>query len=149
MGQGFVSALTWINLLAMLGGVTLGIVKSLMSGALGLLISCIGLFFMSQVFILAEKKIVERARAKKFSDKIALSKDESKMLWPTIIRSWIIGNIIGILTGAGASIACFMDYNNAKQFTKHKEDFGHGAIEGVSGSEAANNAVTGGEVLDE
>ena len=53
------------------------------------------------------------------------------MLAPTVIRSWLIGNIIGILPGAGASIACFMGYNNAKQFSKHKEDFGHGAIEGV------------------
>ncbi len=49
--------------------------------------------------------------------------------------------------GAGASIACFMGYNNAKQFSKHKEDFGHGAIEGVCGSEAANNAVTGGSLI--
>ena len=51
-----------------------------------------------------EKKIVEREKAKKFSDKIALTKAEKKMLWPTVIRSWIIGNLIGILPGAGASI---------------------------------------------
>ena len=152
------------------------IVKGLMSGALGLLLSTIGLdpidgtkrfmfghaflaeginttcaliglFSMSQVLILAEKKIKERQKASKFSDKIALTKAEKKMLAPTVIRSWIIGNIIGILPGAGASIACFMGYNNAKQFSKHKEDFGHGAIEGVCGSEAANNAVTGGSLI--
>lgn len=63
---------------------------------------------MSQVLILAEKKIKERQKASKFSDKIALTKAEKKMLAPTVIRSWIIGNIIGILPGAGASIACFM-----------------------------------------
>ena len=40
-----------------------------------------------------------------------------------------------------------MGYNSAKQFAKHKEDFGHGAIEGVCGSEAANNAVTGGSLI--
>ena len=40
-----------------------------------------------------------------------------------------------------------MGYNSAKQFSKHKEDFGHGAIEGVCGSEAANNAVTGGALI--
>ena len=40
-----------------------------------------------------------------------------------------------------------MGYNSAKQFSKHKEDFGHGAIEGVCGSEAANNAVTGGSLI--
>ena len=147
-----------------------------MSGALGLLVSCIGLdpidgtqrfmfgqaflaeginvtcaliglFSMSQVFILAEKAIKQRAKAAKFTDKIALTKEEKKFLMPTVIRSWIIGNIIGILPGAGASIACFMGYNSAKQFSKHKEDFGHGAIEGVCGSEAANNAVPGGSLI--
>ena len=99
-------------------------IKGLMSGALGLLLSTcalIGLFSMSQVFILMEGKIKERAKAAKFSDKIRLTREEKKMLAPTVIRSWLIGNIIGILPGAGASIACFMGYNNAKQFSKHKE----------------------------
>ena len=169
----------WLGIfgLTIIAGVSSkSIVKGLMSGALGLLLSTIGLdpidgtkrfmfghaflaeginttcaliglFSMSQVLILAEKKIKERQKASKFSDKIALTKAEKKMLAPTVIRSWIIGNIIGILPGAGASIACFMGYNNAKQFSKHKEDFGHGAIEGVCGSEAANNAVTGGSLI--
>lgn len=68
----------------------------------------IGLFSMSQVFILMEAKIKERAKATKFSDKIRLTREEKKRLAPTVIRSWLIGNIIGILPGAGASIACFM-----------------------------------------
>ena len=169
----------WLGIfgLTIIAGVSSkSLLKGLISGALGLLLSTIGLdpidgtkrfmfgqaflaeginttcaliglFSMSQVFILAEKKIKERARATEFQDKLALSRDEKKMLWPTVIRSWIIGNVIGILPGAGASIACFMGYNNARQFSKHKEDFGHGAIEGVCGSEAANNAVTGGSLI--
>jgi len=169
----------WLSIfgLTIIAGVaSKSLLKGLISGALGLLLSTIGmdpiegaqrfmfgqaslyeginttcaligLFSMSQVFILAEKKIVQRAKASKFSDKIALTKEDRKRIRPTIIRSWLIGNIIGILPGAGASIACFMGYNNAKQFSKHKEDFGHGAIEGVCGSEAANNAVTGGSLI--
>ena len=135
----------WLGIfgLTIIAGVSSkSIVKGLMSGALGLLLSTIGLdpidgtkrfmfghaflaeginttcaliglFSMSQVLILAEKKIKERQKASKFSDKIRLTKSEKKMLAPTVIRSWIIGNIIGILPGAGASIACFMGYNNA------------------------------------
>jgi len=169
----------WLSLfgLTIIAGVSSkSILKGLMSGALGLLLSTIGLdpiegskrfmfgqsyfaeginttcaliglFSMSQVFILAEKKITKREKASKFTDKIMLNKAERRLLWPTILRSWIIGNIIGILPGAGASIACFMGYNNAKSFSKHKEDFGHGSIEGVAGSEAANNAVTGGSLI--
>ena len=107
----------------------------------------IGLFSMSQVLILAEKKIVERAKAAKIKDKMTLSKAEVKRLIPTITRSWLIGNILGILPGAGATIACFMGYNEAKRFSKHKEEFGNGSIEGVAGSESANNAVTGGSLI--
>ncbi len=152
------------------------IFKGLMSGILGLLISTIGmdpmegverymfgvstlyngvnvtcaligLFSMSQVLILAEKKIVERAKAAKIKDKLTLTKGEVKRIMPTITRSWIIGNILGILPGAGATIACFMGYNEARRFSKHKEEFGTGSIEGVAGSEAANNAVTGGSLI--
>lgn len=169
----------WLGIfgLTVIAGVSSkSMIKGLMSGALGLLISTIGLdpidgtkrflfgqaflaeginvtcaliglFSMSQVFILAEKKIKEKMEVRKFSDKITLTREERKLIAPTIARSWIIGNIIGILPGAGASIACFLGYNTAKQFSKHKEDFGNGALEGVAGSEAANNAVTGGSLI--
>lgn len=169
----------WLSIfgLTIIAGVSSkSMVKGLMSGALGLLLSTIGmdpmqgvkrfmfgqaslyeginvtcaligLFSMSQALILAETKIKQRARASRFSDKMLLSRDELKMIAPTIGRSWIIGNLIGILPGAGASIACFLGYNTSKQFSKHKEMFGHGSIEGVAGSEAANNAVTGGSLI--
>ena len=107
----------------------------------------IGLFSMSQALILAEQKIKQRARAAKFNDKMMLTRKEMKQIAPTVGRSWIIGNLIGILPGAGASIACFLGYNTARQFSKEKEKFGRGSIEGVAGSEAANNAVTGGSLI--
>lgn len=169
----------WLSIfgLTIIAGVSSrSILKGLMSGVLGLLISTIGmdpmegverymfgvstlyngvnvtcaligLFSMSQVLILAEKKIVERAKAAKIKDKLTLTKGEVKRIMPTITRSWIIGNILGILPGAGATIACFMGYNEARRFSKHKEEFGTGSIEGVAGSEAANNAVTGGSLI--
>lgn len=169
----------WLSLfgLTVIAGVaSKSLIKGLMSGFLGLLISTIGmdpmegverfmfgqdtlyngvnvtcaligLFSMSQVLILAEAKIVQRNKAQAIKDKFRLSKEEIKRITPTTIRSWIIGNIIGILPGAGATIACFMGYNEAKRFSKHKEEFGKGSIEGVAGSEAANNAVTGGSLI--
>lgn len=115
----------------------------------GVNVTCalIGLFSMSQVMILAEKKIKERAKAAAFTGSLLLNRQEIKRLTPTITRSWIIGNILGILPGAGATIACFMGYNEARRFSHHKEEFGNGSIEGVAGSEAANNAVTGGSLI--
>ena len=141
----------WLSIfgLTIIAGVSSrSILKGLMSGILGLLISTIGmyngvnttcaligLFSMSQVFILAEKKILERAKAAKFKMKYGLTRQEIKRIMPTITRSWLIGNIMGILPGAGATIACFMGYNEARRFSKHKEEFGNGSIEGVAGSD--------------
>ena len=169
----------WLSIfgLTVIAGVSSkSLIKGLISGVLGLLISTIGmdpmdgvdrftlgedslynginttcaligLFSMSQVLMLAESRIVERARAAKLTGSLLLSRKDLKRITPTMIRSWIIGNLIGILPGAGASIACFMGYNEARRFSKHKEEFGHGSIEGVAGSESANNAVTGGSLI--
>ncbi|MCD8339505.1 MAG: tripartite tricarboxylate transporter permease [Burkholderiales bacterium] len=115
----------------------------------GINVTCalIGLFSMSQVLILAEAKFKARGKATKFTGSVIINRKDIRLIFPTICRSWLIGNILGILPGAGATIACFMGYNEARRFSKHKEDFGNGAIEGVAGSEAANNAVTGGSLI--
>ena len=169
----------WLSIfgLTIIAGVsTDSLLKGLISGALGLLLSTvgmdpmngvfrftfgqaalyeglpftatlIGLFSMSQVLVLAEKKIRKAGELVKFDDRVLLNGKEMKQIAPTIVRSWIIGNLIGILPGAGASIASFMGYNEARRASKHKEEFGHGSIEGIAGSEAANNAVTGGSLI--
>ena len=158
------------------GASTKSITKGLISGGLGLMISTIGmdpmlgnprftfgipsllsgipftasligLFSMSQVLMLAEKKIKSSGKMIDFDDRVLLSRAELKQILPTTLRSTIIGNLIGILPGAGASIASFLGYNEAKRFSKHKEEFGHGSIEGIAGAEAANNAVTGGSLI--
>ena len=68
-------------------------------------------------------------------------------LMPVYIRSSIIGIIIGILPGAGGSIASFMAYNETRRTSKTPELFGTGIIDGVAASEAANNAVCGGALI--
>ncbi|HZZ92858.1 MAG TPA: tripartite tricarboxylate transporter permease [Usitatibacter sp.] len=59
----------------------------------------------------------------------------------------IVGFIIGILPGAGSTIASFMSYGIEKAVSKHPEEFGQGAIEGVAAPEGANNAETGGALV--
>ncbi len=68
-------------------------------------------------------------------------------LMPVYIRSSIIGIIIGILPGAGGSIASFMAYNETRRVSKHPELFGTGVIEGVAAPEAANNSLCGGALI--
>lgn len=65
----------------------------------------------------------------------------------TLLRSSIIGTIVGILPGAGADIASFVSYSEAKRKSDRPETFGTGIIEGVAASEASNNAVVGGSLV--
>jgi len=64
-----------------------------------------------------------------------------------MIRSSIIGVIVGIAPAAGPTIAAFMSYNAAKQASKKPETFGQGNPEGVLASETANNAAVGGSLV--
>jgi putative tricarboxylic transport membrane protein len=65
----------------------------------------------------------------------------------TYIRSTLIGIGIGILPGMGPSMAGMVSYAQAKKHSKHPEEFGHGAPEGLIASECSNNAVTGGAII--
>jgi putative tricarboxylic transport membrane protein len=64
-----------------------------------------------------------------------------------VLRSSIIGTFVGILPGAGASIASFVSYSEAKRFSKEPESFGTGNPDGVIASECANNAMVGGSLV--
>lgn len=64
-----------------------------------------------------------------------------------LARCSIIGTIIGILPGAGATIASFLCYSSETKMSKHPEKFGTGIIDGIAASETANNAATGGAMV--
>lgn len=72
---------------------------------------------------------------------------EISKMWKVLIRSSIIGTVIGIIPGAGANIACWVSYADAKRKSKTPETFGSGAAEGIAAAEAANNAVVGGSMV--
>ena len=75
------------------------------------------------------------------------SREDFRKVRATILRSSILGTFIGILPAEGATVAAIMGYNEAKRWSKNKEEFGHGAVEGIAGPEAANNAATGGAMV--
>ncbi len=108
----------------------------------------IGLFSACQVFALGEQKrttIVHDIAT--FSDSSMPRLSDIKDNWFNMLRSSVIGTIVGIIPAAGMSIACAIAYNEAKRASKHPEKFGHGSVEGVIASEAANNGVTGGSLV--
>ena len=59
----------------------------------------------------------------------------------------VVGFLIGVLPGAGSTIASFISYGLEKAVSKHPERFGHGAVEGVAAPEGANNSETGGALV--
>lgn len=68
------------------------------------------------------------------------NREELRQMAPPAVRGTILGSILGILPGGGAILASFASYVLEKRISRHPERFGKGAIEGVAGPEAANNA---------
>lgn len=73
-----------------------------------------------------------------------LNKDEVKGVLPNAARSGLLGCFVGILPGAGATIASFLCYMTGKKVSKRGKEFGQGIVEGVASSEGANNAAAAG-----
>lgn len=72
-----------------------------------------------------------------------LEKSELRSSMPVIMKGTLIGVIIGAIPGAGAAIAAFIAYNEARRTHKNRTNFGHGELDGIAAPESANNAVTG------
>ncbi|MFC3493785.1 tripartite tricarboxylate transporter permease [Glycomyces rhizosphaerae] len=99
----------------------------------------IGLFALGEVFhqirMGAEKPI--RAR---FRDMVITRKDVTRSM-PAILRGSGIGFFLGMLPGAGSTLASFMSYGIERRVSRNRANFGKGAIEGVASPESANNAA--------
>ena len=106
----------------------------------------IGLFAMSVVFMAFEKGKFGSTVVDKVSGNFPTLSESWKTRY-TIVRSSILGTIIGIFPGAGATIASFISYNIAKRTSKEPETFGKGAMDGVAASEAANSSSVGGALI--
>ena len=106
----------------------------------------IGLFALSEIFKQLEHGNLSSRGA-----------TDSTQEWPTIgtywrlkitiLRSSLIGTIIGIFPGAGATIAAFISYDVSKRFSKKPDEFGKGSLEGVAAAEGANSSSVGGALI--
>ena len=120
----------------------------------GLLPAVIGLFAVCE--LLAQGSLPARAAFSHVADK--LPKLRHRDFIPdfstireigafTYIKSSIIGVLIGMLPGGGASMASFISYAEAKRASNRPEEFGNGSHEGLAASESANNAMCGGAII--
>ncbi|WP_413283215.1 tripartite tricarboxylate transporter permease [Vibrio sp. MA40-2] len=111
------------------------------------LVVIIGIYAMGEVFKSFRSLSEGNKKAQTKFKRIWIAGDDWKRSkWP-IFRSAPIGFIIGSLPGAGGTMASLMCYNNEKQLSKHSEEFGHGAIEGLAAPESANNAASIGAMI--
>ncbi len=67
--------------------------------------------------------------------------------WVNLLRSGLLGSIVGALPAAGGTAAVFLSYDQSKKYSKHPEKFGTGIPDGIIASETANNAVAGGSLI--
>jgi putative tricarboxylic transport membrane protein len=114
----------------------------------GFIVVVVGMFALAEVFRGLEE--VHKGTAPemiRISGKLWLTKEEWKRSIGPIWRGGVIGFIIGVLPGAGGTIASIMSYTTEKRLSKNPEEFGKGAIEGVAGPEAANNSDTAGAMV--
>ena len=106
----------------------------------------LGFFAVSEIFMQAERK----AGGTYVAPKVSMSFPTFLELWShkiAVIRSILVGFFCGILPGIGATLAAFMGYGEAVRWSKNREEFGKGKLEGVISSETANNAATGAAMI--
>ncbi|WP_320959812.1 tripartite tricarboxylate transporter permease [Enterocloster bolteae] len=171
--ESFALAFFGLSIIASISGKDM--VKGLMSGTLGLLLSLIGmdnvtaytrfsfgstylmgglafipvlvgLFALSQCFLTVEEIYVERTKAARTRNPLPTLKD-LKTIAPTILRAGLTGTFIGIIPGAGGDISAFVSYDMERRVSKHPEKFGTGIPEGIAAPEASNNGTTGGALI--
>jgi putative tricarboxylic transport membrane protein len=114
----------------------------------GFVLAVVGLFAIAEVFSTMEELTKgTRPEIIRLKGKLWFTKNEWNRSLMPIMRGSVVGFIIGVLPGAGGTIASIMSYIWEKRLSKHPEEFGNGAIEGVAGPEAANNSDTAGAMV--
>jgi putative tricarboxylic transport membrane protein len=107
----------------------------------------IGLFALSEVFNRIEDYKLEKGEETKYDKNNWPTFQSYWKLKFTILRSSVLGTLIGIFPGAGATIAAFLSYDIAKKMSNEPETFGKGNPEGVAAAEAANSSSVGGALV--
>lgn len=114
-------------------------VPDLLDG-IGIAPLAMGLFGISEILLNVERKIKQGVVVSQVKNLMPSRQDWKESAMP-IARGSIAGFFLGILPGGGAVLASFISYGVEKRVSKTPEKFGHGAIAGVAGPEAANNAA--------
>lgn len=163
--------------LAIMASTNKSVIKGLISGFVGLIISTvgvdsvagidrftfgnyrlmrglqllpvlIGVFALSEVLTVVQKGGErEGSAANQKLGRVVPTSSDFKALLLSAIIGGFIGVFIGIIPGTGGAISCFLAYQVVKRISKHPDDFGTGIPEGIAAPEASNNGTTGGALI--
>ncbi len=108
----------------------------------------VGLFAVGEAMYLAWRGREARVgEVLKVSGTLRLSRQDWARSWKPWLRGSLFGFPLGALPAGGAELPTMLSYYTEKKLSKHPQEFGHGAIEGVAGPEAANNAAAAGVLM--
>ncbi|MEJ2238996.1 MAG: tripartite tricarboxylate transporter permease, partial [Gemmatimonadales bacterium] len=106
----------------------------------------IGLFAISEVFLMLEQTDVAQGSVDKLGRVALRMRDLTATIW-TMIRGSVIGFLVGVLPGAGGTVASFVAYTAEQRVVDREGTFGKGDARGVAAPEAANNAAANGAMI--
>ncbi len=111
-------------------------------------IAAVGLFAVGEALFLAWQGRESKAgEVMKVSGSLWMSKEDWSRSWKPWLRGAFYGFPIGAMPAGGAELPTLLSYYTEKKLSRHPEEFGQGAIEGVAGPEAANNAAAAGVLM--
>jgi putative tricarboxylic transport membrane protein len=106
-----------------------------------------GLFGVAEVLAAAAHPEGQVAAPRVRFRELYPSREELARSVPPMLRGSVLGFLVGLLPGPAATIASFVSYGVERRVARHRAELGQGAIEGVAGPEAANNAAAGGGMV--
>ena len=121
-------------------------VPELLDG-INVIVVAVGLFAVGETLWLAARHRYGQDEIIPVKDSIWMSREDWARSWKAWIRGALIGFPIGAMPAGGAEVPTFLSYYTEKKLSRRPEEFGHGAIEGVAGPEAANNASAAGVLV--
>lgn len=124
---------------------TFGVVELL--DGVDIVVVAVGLFAVGEALYVASRARNNQEEIVPVRGSVWMTGAEWRRSWPAWLRGTLIGFPLGALPAGGAEIPTFLSYTLEKRLSKHKEEFSHGAIEGVAGPEAANNAAFSGVLV--
>lgn len=143
-------SLSMVGIAPIGGDVRLTFGFPILQGGIELIVALIGFFCLPEILASVIGRRQCRFTSTKVTPKLGVIRDVVVALLKKpvlMVRSALIGTVVGFAPGAGGNIASMVSYNEAARWDKHPEEFGKGTIKGVAASEAANSSMAPGSLI--